>query len=80
LMSANGINTSNLLIRKESPYFGDNYIEIDVISNGKVLDTIVISENQELAEKVKTIQDLALSMMKGGFSETENKKVGVLDN
>lgn len=80
LMSENGINTSDLLIRKESPYFGDNYIEIDVISNGKVLDTIVISENQELTKKIKTIQDLALSMMKGGFSETENKKVGVLDN
>lgn len=79
LFEENGLSTSDLLIRKEFPFFGDNFIEIDVLSNGEVLNTMVITENTSLPDKIKIIEDLAKAMKKGGFSEPENKQKGVLD-
>lgn len=81
LLKENEIDTSNLVIRKETPMFiGDNYMEIDVLSDGKVLETIVISENQELNDKIKIITNLALSMKKGGFNKPKDKLKGILDD
>ena len=79
-LAKNGINTSRILIEEIGGWGKDTAIVLTALNqSGQAAGKFVISEKLSLPEKIKVLEDMAISMKKEGVVKDSNTKKGPLD-